>query len=150
MSKFQYFHENHDDAIVKKCCDTGCKLDLQGLDEVLVLKGEKLFPKQTICDCIIFLGENSIIAGVVELKSKTVDVSKVKDQLSCGLRFVKQALERSKTKHCLKRYFVVVLAKKWRIHERKSLIARKIPFDGKKLMIIPKNCGDKLSDILKS
>ena len=145
---FQYLCDEFSDAIVDNCCDSGCKLDLRGLDNVVVLKGEKIFPDRPVCDCIIFSGEETIVAGVVELKSKTVDVSKVKEQLRGGLRFVKEALERSKTKRFLKNCIVVLMAKKWRTHEHRLLTARKISFDGKNLLIIPKKCGDRLIDIL--
>ena len=73
-------------ALRPRCSERGCTLSLQGLGDRVVLKGEEISQarqarKPPMCDCIIFVVDDSIVIGIVELKSKTVDASQVEKKL---------------------------------------------------------------------
>lgn len=143
--------KNHYDYAAKERCSeprTGCTLDLRNLDEYLVLKGEEVLPGQPACDCIIFTEKGVLAAGAVELKSKTVDVSKVMQQLTNGVKFIFEALEGSGIDRQSPKVYVVVLAQKWRKHEYELIKKRRIEIFGKKYPILTKRCGTYFSEII--
>ena len=137
-------------SVRKTCSDAGCTLKLNDLTDHIVLKGEEIFKGKPICDCIIFVKGSKLLAGVVELKSKTVDVSQVRLQLANGLKFVFETLKKCSigSKPEPIKCYVIVLAKKWRKSEFNVIKNRKIEFQGKKYFILPKRCGTSLSDII--
>jgi hypothetical protein len=145
MDVLKYLENKYPEAVTKRCEDAGCSLKLNDLDEYIVLKGERIFPHQPICDCIVFIKKARTIAGVVELKSKTVDVSQVRQQLKGGLQFVFEAITQcGKSMKC----YVVVLARRWRTSEYRVIISKKIEVDGIKYSILPKRCGISFSEII--
>ena len=148
MADLQCIEKKFNFAVIKTCKDAGCKLNLSGLQDFIVLKGEKIYKDQPVCDCIIFVKHQRLIAGVVELKSKTVDVSKVREQLTGGLRIVSDALQRCGIDASSVKCYVVVFAKKWRKSEFKVITSSRIKFRGKNLPILPKRCGDSFVAII--
>jgi hypothetical protein len=137
---------NH--AVIKTCSDAGCTLKLSGLKDYIVLKGEVVYQNQPVCDCIIFVEHKKLLAGVVELKSKTVDVSKVRLQLANGLKIVFKAFNKCGIEPEQFKCFVVVLAKKWRKSEYNVIKSKKVEFQGRKYYILPKRCGVSFAEII--
>ena len=150
MNILKYLKNQYKYAVKDKCEEPGtnCTLSLKDLDKYIVLKGEEVQPRQSICDCIVFVEKEAVIAGVIELKSKTVDVSKVMQQLTNGLKFVFEAIKDSDINSHLMKIYVVVLAKKWRKHEYDIIKKKKILMYGKKYLILPKRCGIYFSEII--
>jgi|Deesub1362B_J571_1020462.scaffolds.fasta_scaffold00956_7 hypothetical protein len=142
---------NFNNAIIKRCSESRCRLRLDGLNCYIILKGEKVCRNKKICDCIIFTEENNIhIIGVVELKSKTVHANKVKEKLEEGSKIALDVL-----KECVKMpnsldFYHIVLAKRWSTSEFRMITSLKIWINGKRYDIIPKKCGTSLAELISS
>lgn len=57
----------HRSSLVSSCCEQGCTLDMKGMKDFVILKGEKISDKERMCDCIIFDGKNGVSVSLVEL-----------------------------------------------------------------------------------
>lgn len=137
-------------AVIRKCEEQGCKLRLNGFKEILLLKGEKINNDKKMCDCIIFI-EEEIYSGssIVELKSKTVHVNEVIQKLSNSAETALNLWKECSKKINKFELYPIVLAKKWRNSEYKTLTSKKISVGGKKYYIVPGKCGSSLLDLLK-
>ena len=47
-------------ALRRRCSESGCTLRLGGLSSRVVLKGEELYQDRKMCDCIIFIVDDSV------------------------------------------------------------------------------------------
>jgi hypothetical protein len=150
MTVLKRIAKEYHHAVTKECSDAGCKLKLSDLKDYVVLKGEAVFKDQPVCDCIIFVNNAISLVGVVELKSKTVDVSKVRQQLTNGLKFAIEVVKKYGVNPEQFRYYVIVMAKKWRKSELDVIKSksRRIEFQGKKYPILTKRCGISFSYIV--
>ncbi len=142
---------NHTNAIIRRCSEKGCSLKLDGLGNRIVLKGEIIYEDRKICDCIIFAGDNCIIIGIVELKSKTIHSSEIREKLENGSEIALDILEKCSSNRVKFEFYHVVLSKGWRSAEHKIISRRnKIKVRGKRYDIIPKRCGVSFSMIISS
>ena len=118
-------------AVRRGCSDRGCRLRLDGLGDHVVLKGEDLYQdrmarKPPMCDCIIFVVNASIIVGIVELKSKTVDANQIERKLTNSSRAALDILSKYADRHAKTEFYYVVLCKRWRTIENRAVKNRKI------------------------
>lgn len=128
-------------AVIGCCSEKNCELVLKGLNNYVVLKGEKLLPDRKSCDCIIFESDNYFIIGIVELKSKTVHASDILEKLSNSSIPPLKILEQCDESNLDFQFYPIVLAKKWHPSEFKVLSNKRITIRGKKYSIILKRCG---------
>ncbi len=73
--------KKYPDVVSSKCCENKCSLVVSKRGDIIILKGEcvsKEKPAKRVCDCLIF--QNNSVA-LVELKSGSIDVGKVKEKL---------------------------------------------------------------------
>lgn len=81
-----YIEDAFSDAMVVKCEERSCLLDLQDISQRIVIKGEKVC-RDKICDCIIFLEySGTIVLCMVELKSKRAHASGIPNKFGNGAR----------------------------------------------------------------
>lgn len=141
---------NYPNAIIPRCYEMGCHLRLNGLNNYVILKGERMCKDRKICDCIIFTSDNYIIIGIVELKSKTVHSSEIIEKLTNGLKIALDILEECNDKCMMYEFYPIVLCKSWHTSEYRIIIKGKIKIKGKRYNIIPKKCGISFSTVISS
>ena len=134
-------------AIVKGCSESGCTLELADLGKHVVLKGEKIHADRKMCDCIIFVVNDSVIIGIVELKSKTVHSSEVIKKLANSSEVALNVLEKCTDNHADSRLYHIVLCKRWKIVELKNM-KKGLKVRGKDHNIITKRCGVPFSTVI--
>ncbi len=140
------------DKTIKRCSEkgTGCKLKLNTSQEHVILKGEKICSDRKIGDCIIFVNQNNtLIVGIVELKSKHIDASGIEEQLTNGSKSALKMLKKCPDAYNKSEFYPIVLAKGWGRTSRHAVIRNtKIQFGSKKRRIITKKCGDSFLEII--
>ena len=148
MSVINRIKNIHTNAIISRCYEMGCRLKLNGLNNYIILKGEKMCIDRKICDCIIFISENYITVGIVELKSKTVHASEIVEKLTNGLKIALNILNECNGNCILNEFYLIVLHKSIHISEYQKIIRSRIELEGKKYNIIPKKCGTSFSALI--
>lgn len=123
-------------------------MKLNGLNNYIILKGEKVCAGRKICDFIIFARNDRVIIGIVELKSKTIHANEIKQKLTNGSEIALDILEKNCGKQIDYEIYHLVLCKSWHPSEYKAITSRKITLKGKKYFIIPKRCGSRFSEII--
>ena len=140
------------DKKIERCSErgTGCKLKLNASQEHIILKGEKIYNDRKICDCIIFVNQNdTIIVGIVELKSKHIDASAIEEQLTNGSKIALKILKKYPDMYNESNFYPIVLAKGWGRASKHAVIRNmKIQIGNKKRRIITKKCGDSFLEII--
>jgi hypothetical protein len=150
MSVINRIKNIHTDARISRCYEMGCRLKLNGLNNYVILKGEKMCIDRKICDCIIFTIEDYIIVGIVELKSKTVHASEILEKLTNGLKIALDILKECNDNCILYEFYPIVLHKGINSSEYKIIVRNRIILKGKKYNIIPKKCGTSFSALISS
>ena len=145
--------EDYAKARIRRCSESGCKLVLDRLPNRVILKGERLVQDRKICDCIIFAiyeeAKGNLIVGIVELKSKTVDVDSVVKKLTNGSELALNILENCQKDLRNLKFYHVILSKGESSSKLKTLKRRKILFRGKRYNIIHKRCGESFWQIVR-
>ncbi len=140
-------------AKIDRCSEHGCKLVLDSLPHRIIFKGEKLVQTRKICDCIIFAIyeglKGNLIVGIVELKSKTVDTNNVVQKLTNGSQVAMNILSKCKMVREKLKFYPIVLAKRWKPSELKTLKKRKIPIADRKYNIIHEKCSRRFREIIQ-
>jgi hypothetical protein len=140
------------DKTIKRCSEkgTGCKLKLNTSYEHVILKGEKICSDRKICDCIIFVNQNdTIIVGIVELKSKHIDASAIEEQLTNGSKIALKILKKCPDTYNESNFYPIVLAKGWGRASKHAVMKNiKIQFGSERRRIITKKCGDSFLEII--
>lgn len=131
-------------AFRSRCSESGCTLRLDGLSNRVVLKGEELYQDRKMCDCIIFIVDDSVIIGIVELKSKTVRTSEVADKLINSSEIALDILEKYADRHMKPIFRHILLHKGLNDSERRKIERSRINVRGRKYDIITKRCGTSL------
>ncbi|MHA1610160.1 MAG: hypothetical protein ACTSUJ_09220 [Candidatus Njordarchaeales archaeon] len=151
MTLIQLIKNKYDHAVIYYCKERGCELKLTGLNEYIILKGEKLCQSEKVCDCIIFAQKllEDVTIGLIELKSRTAHFQEIEEKLAGGARLALRILDEISIRRLNVGLYPIVLAKSWRIHEYQILINRRIKVGGKQYRIIPKKCGSSLLKILQ-
>lgn len=130
------------EEMVNHCSERSCKLKLAGQSNYVVLKGEKICNNRRICDCIIFtIGDEYIVIGIVELKSKTAHSSEIEETLTNGSEVALNILEKCNDERLKFDFYHIVLSKKWKSSELRMIESKKILVGGKEYNIITKKCG---------
>jgi hypothetical protein len=141
-------------ALRRGCSEKGCRLKLDGLGDHVVLKGEALCQdpreRQRMCDCIIFVAGNSVIIGIVELKSKTAHSSEVVDKLTNSSEIALEILRKCVDSNISVEFRHILLHKGLDGTERRKMGKQRIRVRGKggKYDIITKRCGISFSTVV--
>lgn len=138
----------YSNAVITQCAEQNCKLDLHGLNDYIILKGEKICIDKKICDCLLFHAKESTIIGTIELKSKTAYANEIIEKLKNGLEFAIKIMVECKCRSKNIKFIPVVLSRAWDSSEYKVLTNRKIEIQGKKRNIFPKRCGTSFLDLI--
>lgn len=142
-----YIGDVSPDAVVAKCEERSCFLDLQDISHRIVIKGEKVC-RDKICDCIIFLEHSgTIVLCMVELKSKRVHASDIPDKFGNGARIALEILSNCGLRDPYILFFV--LHKGIRSPEYRNLSSERVYLDGRHHPIGIKRCGSRLSELLR-
>lgn len=150
MSIIDCIKDNYCDAVVSRCAEKECKLRLIGLDNYVILKGEKICKYRKICDHIIFIGNDLISIIVVEFKSRNVRPSEIEEKLiNCSIAAV-DILEKRVGVDSLPKFefYHLVVVRNWRPHEYRKIVNTKLTIRGKRYDIIPKARNVSLFDLL--
>ena len=121
---------------------------MHGIEDFVILKGEKLSPKESICDCIIFDGKNDVAVSLVELKGRTSHASSIATKLNNGGKMAKDILEQEGLR--VGQVTVAILAKRFHRHDYKILRDSPVVIDGRKYGISARPCGTGLKNIRSS
>lgn len=138
----------HQSSSVNSCCERGCVLDMEGTDDFVVLKGEKLSVAESICDCIIFDGKNDVAVSLVELKGRTSHASKIVRKLNNGGKWANDILEQEGLRAGM--VTVAILAKSFHRQEYAILKSSPVVINGTKYGIEARPCGTSLKSIRRS
>ena len=95
MAIINCIKNNYTNAIISRCFEMGCELKLDGFNEYVILKGEKIRRNMKISDCIIFIKDNFIIA-IIELKSRTIHASEIVSKLTNASKIALNILKECK------------------------------------------------------
>lgn len=150
LIKTKYGH-----CITKRCEKNKCRIYLGELEESAViidgdLYKERLDITKKICDCIIFChAYERLIVGLIECKSKNVDISHAEEQLDESLIYVNSILKEINIKKC--EIFPLILSKSIHTVDRRMLNSKRINIRGKETNIFYKTCKSylELGDILE-
>jgi hypothetical protein len=148
MSIVDFLRREYEYAIIPSCSEQGCKLDLSGIRNKVILKGEKIRPTKKISDCLIFT--ESTMIGIVELKGKTAHPTEVQEKLVNGSLAALEILEECFENSTGVVFCHIVLCKSWSVSEHQVISHRKLKIRGKKYYIITKRCGARYDGIMRT
>ena len=151
MCIIKFIKDNYPDKIIKHCKESGCELSLVGIRNHIMLKGEKL-SNEMVCDCIIFKKNNTLVIGLVELKSKTLHVRDIYKKLVNGAKIATSILSKYKKAIEEIKLIPVVLHKSIDPMETRELGQKKytIKHGGQNLYIRSRKCGTRFSELIRS
>ena len=138
-------------AVTKRCSEKGCTLKLDGLGNYVVLKGEKArsdHQDYKICDCIVFVLDDVIAIGIVELKGKSVRSTEIAEKLTHGSEIALEALRRCAGDRVNRKFYHLLLHRGLDPSEHRKIGKERITIGGKKHEIIIKRCGTSLSAVI--
>jgi len=136
-------------AVLPCCDDQQCKLILNNLQGYVILKGDTALTNCKMCDCIVFKVNGLITIGIIELKSKTVHASEVKEKLVNGTKFASSILQKYRVNHLAHKYYPILLHKGLDPISIRMIYKKRISVAGKKLPIYVKRCGTYFSSIIE-
>lgn len=149
MSFIGNIRKHYDQPLINKCCEKKCCINLRGLHDHIIIKGETIAKsKFRICDCIIFINISGSELVLIELKSKTSKATEVEEKLKNGSEQALKILKRCDQTKGHFDIFHIVLVKSCRPSEFNLLKQSKINLNGIKYDIIIKRCGENILDIL--
>ena len=70
-------------------------MNMKGMKDFVILKGEKISGKERMCDCIIFDGKNDVSVSLVELKCRMSHAPNIAKKLNNDGKHAKDILDRS-------------------------------------------------------
>lgn len=135
-------------ATVQRCFERGCELRLDGLPRHVVLKGEILSTEKRINDCVIFVRNNPIPIGIVELKSKTIHSSEIEEKLTNGGKIALSIIKECPIRNKKCEFYPIVLHMGCDSSEFRIITKRKISIAGRRHDIIVKRCGVTFAEII--
>lgn len=145
------FIKTHYKSCVRtSCSENNSKLDINGINDILILKGELTRDQHgetfRICDYIIF-NQNFIV--LAELKNpSSAKPSKIRDQLDgCSKIVIKILKECNKNINDFQFIFLAV-SKGWKSSKYNLLASKSVNVYGKKHKILPISSGYKLARLL--
>ena len=134
-------------ALRSRCSENRCTLGLAGLRERVILKGDNIHQDRRMCDCIVFMVDDSVIVGIVELKGKTVHASEIIDKLANSSEVALKIIEKYAANHIRPEFYHLVLSLSQRGIELKK-IKKGIRVRGRKHEITSRRCGTSFSDVI--
>ena len=150
MALIDCIKSHFSDKTISRCSERNCKLQLDDLSDYVLLKGEAFYSDRKMCDCIIFtIRGESIAIGLIELKSKKIDVEAVEKKLKNGLEAVSEILDVCDHKDLRYEFYPILLYKGIRPSTLRMIRPRKIPFKGRKYEIITKTCGISFYELME-
>lgn len=121
---------------------------MRGVEDFVILKGEKISGKERICDCIIFDGKNDVSVSLVELKCRVSHASKIAQKLNNGGKRAKDILEQEGLR--VGTVTVAILARQFHRHDYAILRGSPVVINGRKYGISMCRCGTSLESIRRS
>ena len=113
--------------------------------ECVVLKGERL-TQDSICDCIIFDNRKGMAVSLVELKSASLTVSKIRKKFENGGKQVSLLFRKIQSPKP-RVWTIILLAKKYSPTKYYLLQHTKIKIGSERYNIRPKKCGAPLRKV---
>lgn len=148
MQILNWIKSKYNSAVVTRCSEKGCELKLNGLRSCVALKGEVICQDRKICDYIIFKINNTIIIGIVELKSKTAHPGEIEEKLTNGSKIALNILTECNNSSAKYKFYFLVLHKGLGSSGFRALSNRKITVEGKRCNLVLKRCGVAFSDVI--
>ena len=155
---FDSLETHFEECEVEKCKEKRCeiKCDKNKFKYFILFKGEKIVEKLNenikICDCFIYCNfdtNNSLIVALVELKSKSIRPSKIKEKFDNSAKKVKYMVNFCNGVNITKiKFFPILLYKSVNPIDIKAISRFKIRFE-KDYSIIYGKCGSNLLDIIE-
>ncbi|MFN3384145.1 MAG: hypothetical protein ACK401_04550 [Archaeoglobaceae archaeon] len=122
-------------------------MQLKGLKEYIILKGEEICEGRKACDCIVYSSiDDKLIVAVVELKSKDVHASEIREKLENCLNETSRILEEC-CHHAKAEFHLLVLHKGMSRPEYNMITSKEIEFKGEEHPILLEKCGSSFSEI---
>lgn len=135
-------------ALRTRCSESSCTLRLDHLSNHVVLNGEEICEDRRMCDCVVFVLDDSVTIGVVELKSRTIHTSEVLDKLTNSSEIALAIFEKYSGRRTKPIFLHILLHKGSDGTERRKLGKTRIKVRGKEYGIITKPCGSFFSTII--
>lgn len=169
MSIIEVVSKCFEDAIRADCSDDEnkkCKAEMTGYNNYIILKGETvrdILEKSSLNgkksnDCFVFINEinEELIISIVEFKSRSADVEKIRQQLESGSKYALSVLGKCKIycnddeKKCLsnKKICHIAVAEEWHPSKIRMMKDKKVSINGGKYPILTKECGTKLQNVV--
>ncbi len=136
----------HPEAVVDKCREHNCRLDMRGLPNRVVLRGEKLAGRsrgEPIADCIVFVEHKGrLYVAVVELKDGRPEAAEVIGQVTSGARHAEAALADCLPETAAVRFRAAVLhGRSFHKTDFGAVKKARIGFRGRTTELVPRPCG---------
>ena len=150
MALIDCIKSHFSDKTISRCSERNCKLQLDDLSDYVLLKGEAFYSDRKMCDCIIFtIRGESIAIGLIELKSKKIDVSAVEEKLENGVKAVSEILDVCDHRYLSYEFYPILLHNGARSSMLRMIRPRKILFKGRSYGIITKKCETSFYEIME-
>ncbi|MHA1438146.1 MAG: hypothetical protein ACTSPD_11265 [Promethearchaeota archaeon] len=138
-------------ALINKCSESKCSLNLEGYQSKIIIKGEKIRETEntSICDCIIYIIHSNFIISNVELKSKSIHYDNIVNKFENTTKYTEKFIISVNEKDLENiQYFPIILAKRWDSITKRKFQKYLVIFRGKKYKLILRDCGNKLKNII--
>jgi len=152
----------HRKAVVDDCHDKCCKLDLQGLPQRVILKGERLeallpdhlrasLDRDKMADRIALVPDGEWVhVVVVELKKGRFDVARAMLQVRNGMAVAEQILRKARADLAyVEPYAFIAHGPGVHREDAERVRSERLPFATRNVELQPRNCGERLLAILR-
>ncbi len=129
------------------CEENNCELNMNGVKNYAIIKGESITQHEKMADCLIFHEEANFSIVVCELKSNYLKPERIKKQIQNGVNHALKILEHMPL-HTSPEIILVVLSKTLKVSYVKSLRRAGIETSGKQFPIFARPCDRTFSEIL--
>ena len=129
------------------CEENNCELNMNGVKNYGIIKGESITVYEKMADCLIFHEEANLNTVVCELKSNYLKIEHIKEKIQNSVKHALKILEHMPP-HASSKIILVVLSKTRKVSDVKSLRRAGIEVSGKKFPIFARPCGSTFSEIL--
>ena len=134
------------ESTVDRCEEQSCSLNLSGISNRIILKGEKTC-RDKISDCIIFLEKDGLKLCIAELKSKRLHPRDIPEKLCNAARIAFEIFDSCNIE--IPAPFFLVLHKGANSSEYLILSNKSVYLHGKNYPIQIKKCGSSLLDLIE-
>ena len=129
------------------CKENNCELNMNGVKDYAIIKGESITRREKMADCLIFHEEANFSIVVCELKNNYLKPEHIKKQIQNGVKHILKILEHMPP-HTSPEIILVVLSKTLKVSYVRNLRRAGIEVSGKKFPVFARLCGHTFSEIL--